>query len=195
MDADRGSQWPSGDDWPATKRFKTEAVPLHPVKSPILCQFFERGECTHGAECLYSHGPEDSRAASKAIAASKAERLAQLDLRQAEPASGPFAVAFARAGVPLGGASLGIAPAPSPALGLGAPPDAAGSGGRLRSAVAFKSVYCRFYDSGRCHRGAACAYAHGLHELRGSVLGPDAALASGCGTALPAGASGLLRGL
>merc|ERR1719189_424331 len=33
----------------------------------------------------------------------------------------------------------------------------------------YKMTYCKFWDSGRCSRGALCTFAHGIDELRGGL--------------------------
>lgn len=33
----------------------------------------------------------------------------------------------------------------------------------------YKMTYCRFFDSGKCTRGATCTFAHGVNELRGGL--------------------------
>mmetsp|Transcript_92759 Transcript_92759/g.262331 ORF Transcript_92759/g.262331 Transcript_92759/m.262331 type:complete len:233 (+) Transcript_92759:23-721(+) len=153
----------SGQDGAPFKRFRSDASLRQPAKSPIICQFFERGECSRGDNCLYSHSVEDSQAASEAINTAKAERAARTDFRQAASTSLDLISGTVDAGAIM---SYGVADtARAPYMG--------GKGDRLPPS--FKSVYCRFFDTGRCHRGTTCAYAHGLHELRGTVLGPDTA--------------------
>lgn len=33
----------------------------------------------------------------------------------------------------------------------------------------YKTTYCKFWDSGKCTRGATCIFAHGVEELRGGM--------------------------
>merc|ERR1740129_2350832 len=33
----------------------------------------------------------------------------------------------------------------------------------------YKMTYCKFWDSGRCSKGALCTFAHGIDELRGGL--------------------------
>ncbi|KAL6770808.1 NZF1 [Auxenochlorella protothecoides x Auxenochlorella symbiontica] len=131
------------------------APPADPRRGPRLgnvffktrvCNKWRAGSCPYGDRCTYAHGEHELRAVA--------------------PEALPYLDSHAAGGAALGSRARGVPPSHDTASSA----DQSGSESGTWNPASrpfYKTRLCtKFMQTGHCHRGGACTYAHGYDDLR-----------------------------